>query len=226
MCSKRFDDNEKKVNKEVVHEPLAAIGKLKEMTPAKYDESFEFSLKLGVDPKNPDHNVRGTVALPHGTGKKEKICVIARGDAIQAALDAGAEYAGEKEIIDKIFGGWTDFTLLITSPDMMREVGKLGKVLGPRGLMPTPKAGTVAKDIVKAVEEALKGRVEFKTDKRGVVNLAFGKVSFTSDQIYENFTTIMNAVQNKKPATAKGTYMLSLSLSTTLGPGLKCQVTA
>ncbi len=178
----------------------------------------------GIDIRKSDQQVRGTVSLPNGTGKK----VVHGGDRPrrqnQRSLDAGADFAGADDILEKIKGGWTDFDVLISTPDMMREVGKLGKVLGPRGLMPTPKAGTVTADVGKAVAEAKAGKIEFKSDKHGVVNTLVGKLSFSTDKLKENVITLLSAIVRAKPPTAKGHYLKSLSLASTMGPGLKIDI--
>ncbi len=201
-----------------------AIDILKKCPPVKFDQSVEISLKIGVDPRRSDQHVRGTVALPNGTGKTIKILVFAKGDKLKEALDAGADYAGNDELFEKVSGGWTDFDAVIATPDLMREVGKLGKVLGPRGLMPTPKAGTVTTDIAKAVKELKGGKIEFKLDRHGVIQNALGKLSFTLENLVENVESFMHAVQRAKPATAKGHYLKSMVLSSTMGPGLKIDI--
>ncbi|MEI6242367.1 MAG: 50S ribosomal protein L1 [Chlamydiota bacterium] len=190
----------------------------------KFDQSVELSIKLGVDPKKADQQVRGTVSLPHGTGKKMVILVFAKGDKVKEALDAGADYAGHDDLLEKVKEGWTEFTSVISTPDMMREVGKLGKVLGPRGLMPTPKAGTVTNDIAKAIKELKAGKVEFKVDKNGVVNSVVGKLSFQMDKLSENVKMLIQAIQRAKPPASKGIYLQSCYLSSTMGPGLKIEV--
>lgn len=198
-----------------------AIDILKKALPVKFDQTVELSLKLGVDPRRSDQGVRGTVALPNGTGKTIKILVFAKGDKIKEALAAGADYAGHEELYEKVNGGWTDFDAVIATPDMMRDVGKLGKVLGPRGLMPTPKAGTVTTDIAKAIQELKAGKIEFKVDRHGVINNGIGKLSFADEKLVENATTYLSAIQKAKPASAKGQYMQSLVVSSTMGPGIK-----
>jgi len=165
--------------------------------------------------------VRSTVSLPHGTGKQIKVVVIARGTKVQDALDAGADVAGQDEVLERIKGGWTDFDVLVATPDMMREVGKLGKVLGPRGLMPTPKAGTVTMEVSKAVAESKAGKIEFKTDKSGVINVMIGKLSFSTEKLVDNLRALLQAIVRAKPSTAKGQFLASLSMSSTMGPGLK-----
>lgn len=198
-----------------------AVELLKKCPPVKFDQSVEISLKIGVDPRRTDQHVRGTVSLPNGTGKTMRILVFAKGDKIKEAMDAGATYAGHDELLEKVNGGWTDFDAVVATPEMMREVGKLGKVLGPRGLMPTPKAGTVTTDIAKAVQELQGGKIEFKLDRHGVINNAVGKVSFAADKLGENILAFINAVLKAKPAAAKGHFLKSLVLSSTMGPGLK-----
>ncbi len=198
-----------------------AVEILKKCPPTKFDQSLELSLKTGVEVQKSDQQVRGTVTLPNGTGKKTILVVFARGEKIKEALDAGADFAGNEDLLEKIKSGWMDFTAVISTPDMMREVGKLGKVLGPRGLMPTPKAGTVTADVVKAIQEVKAGKVEFKTDKHGVINSPVGKLSFTKEKLLENMTALLSVVARSRPATAKGVFLLSLALSSTMGPGLK-----
>lgn len=198
-----------------------AVAILKKCPPVKFDQSLDVSVKLGIDPRRSDQQVRGTVPLPHGTGKSVKILVLARGDKVKEALAAGADYAGHDELIEKILGGWTGFDFVVATPDMMREVGKLGKVLGPRGLMPTPKAGTVTTDITKAIGELRAGRIEYKVDRQGVINNTAGKISFSEQKLVENIQALLNAIQRAKPATAKGQYIVSIVLSSTMGPGLK-----
>lgn len=201
-----------------------AVQLLQSCPATKFDQSINVALAIGIDPKKSDQQVRGTVSLPHGTGQKVTLVVIAKGDKVKEALDAGADFAGAEEYIEKIKGGWTGFTALISTPDMMREVGKLGKVLGPRGLMPTPKAGTVTADVAKAIQEVKAGKIEFKVDKTGNVNNAVGKVSFKKESLLENLNAFLNAVSRAKPASAKGVFLKSLYLSTTMGPGLKIDV--
>lgn len=198
-----------------------AVDILKKALPTKFDQTVDISLKIGVDPRKSDQLVRGTVSLPNGTGKQMRILVFAEGDRIQEALDAGASYVGNDELLEKVNGGWTDFDAVISTPGMMRNVGKLGKVLGPRGLMPTPKAGTVTTDIAKAVQELQGGKIEFKLDKHGVINNGVGKISFAADKLVENIFAFVNAVLKAKPASAKGNYLESLVVSSTMGPGIK-----
>jgi large subunit ribosomal protein L1 len=198
-----------------------AIDILKKCPPVKFDQSVNTAIKIGIDPKKSDQQIRGTVSLPHGTGQKIVLVVIAKGEKAKEALEAGADMAGADELLDKIKGGWTDFSALIATPDMMRELGKLGKVLGPRGLMPTPKAGTVTTDVAKAVKELKAGKIEFKVDKTGNVNNAVGKMSFSAPQLLDNLRVLLQALTRSRPASAKGNFLRTLYVSTTMGPGLK-----
>lgn len=198
-----------------------AVDILKKCPGVKFDQSVDISLKIGVDPRRSDQHVRGTVSLPNGTGKSIVILVFARGDKAKEALAAGADYAGNDELFEKVNAGWTGFDAVIATPDMMRDVGKLGKVLGPRGLMPTPKAGTVTTDVAKAILELKSGKIEFKLDRHGIINAALGKLSFEASKLVENITAFLYAVQRAKPASAKGHYLKSMHLSSTMGPGLK-----
>jgi large subunit ribosomal protein L1 len=209
------------VDKMRVYGISQAIDLLKACPPVKFDQSVDISMKLGIDPKKSDQNVRGTVSLPSGTGKTLVVLVLARGDKVKEAQQAGADIVGNDELVEKIAGGWTDFDAVVATPDMMREVGKLGKVLGPRGLMPTPKAGTVTMDLAKAVREIKQGKIEFKSDKLGIVNCSIGKLSFTVQQLMDNLHAFYAAVLRAKPATMKGHYLLGTHLSSTMGPGLK-----
>ena len=200
---------------------LEAIEILKKCPPTKFDQSVELSLKTGVEAQKSDQQVRGTVSLPNGTGKKMTLVVFARGEKIKEALDAGADYAGNEDLFEKIKAGWMDFNVVISTPDMMREVGKLGKVLGPRGLMPTPKAGTVTTDVAGAIKEVMGGKIEYKTDKQGVINNAVGKLSFSTEKLQENILVYLSAIAKSRPATTKGRFLCSLAMSSTMGPGLE-----
>ena len=222
--SKRLTDFEKNVDLQQTRSLTEAIELLKDCPGTKFDQSVDVALQLGVDPRKSDQHVRGTVTLPHGTGKTMRIVAIAKGDKIHEALDAGADEAGHEEIIERISKGWTDFDALVVTPDMMREVGKLGKVLGPRGLMPTPKAGTVTTDLPKAIGDLKKGKIEFKVDRHAAINNAIGKLSFDPEKLAENFKAFVGAIQRAKPAAAKGHYLKSLVLSSTMGPGVKIDV--
>ncbi len=219
--SKRMKEVDQIVDRNKSYKLEEAVEILKKCPPPKFDQSLNVSLKIGIDPKKSDQQVRGTVSLPHGTGQKVTLVVIAKGDKAKEAEAAGADYVGADELLEKIKNGWTDFSALIATPDMMRELGKLGKVLGPRGLMPTPKAGTVTTDVAKAVKEAKAGKIEFKVDKTGNVNNAVGKVSFKSADLVDNLNALLNAISKSKPASAKGAFLRSMFLSSTMGPGLK-----
>jgi len=221
MKSKRFREIAKLVDTQKVYKLEEAIAVLQKCPPVKFDQSVDVALKTGIDLQKSDQQVRGVVSLPNGTGKKSVIVVFAKGDKVKEALEAGADFAGTEELFEKVKGGWTDFDAVISTPEMMRDVGKLGKVLGPRGLMPTPKAGTVTNDIATAVREIKAGRIEFKNDKHGVVASAVGKLSFSKDKLAENIKAFIAAVSKAKPAGTKGHYMVSLALSSTMGPGLK-----
>jgi large subunit ribosomal protein L1 len=198
-----------------------AIKTLKELSSVKFVESLDVAIRLGVDPRHADQMVRGTVSLPHGTGKEVKVLVIAKGPKIQEALDAGADYAGFEEYLEKIKNGWADVDVIIATPDTMSELGKLGKVLGPKGLMPNPKSGTVTMDVAKAVKEVKAGKIEFRVEKTGIVHTSVGKINFDVDKLVENTKAFLNTIIKLKPPTAKGQYVKSLYLSTTMGPGLK-----
>jgi len=188
---------------------------------ARFDETVEVAVRLGVNPRHADQMVRGTVLLPHGTGRQMRVAVFAAGDAAKAAEDAGAEAVGAEDLAEKIQGGWLDFDACVATPDMMRVVGKLGRVLGPRGMMPNPKTGTVTPDVATAVDEIKKGKVEFRVDKAGIVHAPVGKVSFGPEKILDNFRQFATAIMRAKPASAKGKYVRTVSMTTTMGPGLK-----
>ncbi|MBR5332861.1 MAG: 50S ribosomal protein L1 [Muribaculaceae bacterium] len=198
-----------------------AVEKVKEITFTKFDASLDIDVRLGVDPRKANQMVRGVVTLPHGTGKQVKVLVLCNPDAEAAAKAAGADYVGLDEYIEKIKGGWTDIDVIITQPAIMGKIGALGRVLGPRGLMPNPKSGTVTNDVAKAVEEVKKGKIDFKVDKNGIVHSSIGKVSFTPEQMKENAREFVNTLIKLKPATAKGTYIKSIYLSSTMSPGVK-----
>lgn len=201
-----------------------AVEKIKEITFTKFDASFDIDVRLGVDPRKANQMVRGVVTLPNGTGKTVRVLVLCTPDAEAAAKAAGADYVGLDEYIDKIKGGWTDVDVIITQPSIMGKIGPLGRVLGPRGLMPNPKSGTVTMDVAKAVEEVKKGKIDFKVDKNGIVHSSIGKVSFTPAQMRENAREFINTLIKLKPATAKGTYIKSIYLSSTMSPGVKVDV--
>jgi len=203
-----------------------AVDAVKKSAFAKFDESVDLALRLGIDPKRSDQMVRGTTSLPHGTGKKVRVLVFAKGDKEQEARQAGADYVGSDDLMEKVKGGWMDFDYAISTPDLMASVGKLGKVLGPRGLMPNPKTGTVTFEVGKAVSDIRKGRVEFKVEKAGIVQVPVGKVSFDVNKLYENASAIIESVVKAKPASCKGRYLKSATISSTMGPGVKLDTIA
>ncbi|MDE5676152.1 MAG: 50S ribosomal protein L1 [Muribaculaceae bacterium] len=200
-----------------------AAEKVKEVTFTKFDASFDIDVRLGVDPRKADQMVRGVVSLPHGTGKQVRVLVLCTPDAEAAAKEAGADYVGLDEYLTKIKGGWTDVDVIITQPSVMGKLGPLGRILGPRGLMPNPKSGTVTMDVAKAVKEVKQGKIDFKVDKTGIVHASIGKVSFTADQMRDNAKEFINTLVKLKPATAKGTYIKSIYLSSTMSPGVKVE---
>jgi len=201
--------------------PGEAIKLVKEIHFASFDESVDISINLGIDPRKADQLVRGTVILPNGTGRTQKVLVIAQGEKASEAKEAGADYVGGEEIVEKISKGWLDFNVCIATPDMMKHVGKIGKILGPRKLMPNPKSGTVTLDVKKAVEDSKKGKLEFRTDKGGVVHSTIGRVSFGDKELLENYLVLINAIIKSKPPASKGRYVKSIYLSSTMGPGVK-----
>jgi large subunit ribosomal protein L1 len=203
-----------------------AVELVKQVAYAKFDESVDLALRLGVDPKRADQMVRGTTVLPHGTGKKVRVLVFAKGEKEQEARGAGADYVGAEDLMEKIKSGWMDFDQAIATPDLMAAVGKLGKVLGPRGLMPNPKTGTVTFDVAKAINEIRKGRVEYKVEKAGIVHVRVGKVSFDVTRLYENAHAILESVMKAKPASCKGRYLKSATISSTMGPGIRMDAVA
>ena len=219
---KKYTDSRKLVEGSKLYDVTEALDLAVKTKIAKFDETVEVHVRLGVDSRHADQQVRGAVVLPNGTGKTMRVLVIAKGDAVQAALDAGAEYAGGEEYVTKIqTEGWMDFDVVIASPDMMGLVGRLGKVLGPRGLMPSPKAGTVTPDVAKAVTEAKAGKIEYRLDKTNIIHCPIGKVSFGTEKLQENFDALLGAIVKAKPATAKGQYIRSCVVATTMGPGIK-----
>ena len=218
---KRYNEISQKVDKLKIYTPEEALNLVFETKSAKFVETVELAIRLGVDPRHADQQVRGTVTLPNGTGKTVRILAITSGDNIQKALDAGADFAGDDEYISKIQAGWMDFDLVIATPDMMPKLGRLGKILGTKGLMPNPKSGTVTTDVAKTVEEFKKGKVAFKVDKLGSIHLPLGKVNFTEEQIVENFKVALDQIIKLKPASSKGQYLRTVAISLTMGPGIK-----
>jgi large subunit ribosomal protein L1 len=218
---KRYNAAIKEVDSKRQYKIGEAVELLKKLPKTKFDETIELAFKLGVDPKQSDQMVRGTVALPHGSGKKVNVVVFAKGQAAQAAKDAGADFVGMEDLVKKCQEGWTAFDVAIATPEAMQEVRKLGKVLGPKGLMPNPKTGTVTEDTAKAVKEVKAGRVEFKMDKAANLHVSFGKVSFEGKAIEDNAKAVINAVVHSKPATSKGSFIESCTLSSTMGPGIR-----
>jgi large subunit ribosomal protein L1 len=201
-----------------------AIRLMQEVKFANFDETAEVAMRLGVNPRHADQMVRGTVVLPHGLGKSVRVCVIASGEKVKEAEEAGAEHVGADDIVEKIQGGWMDFDAVVATPDMMKSVGRLGRILGPRGLMPNPKTGTVTFDVARAVEEIKAGKVEFRVDKNGIIHAPIGKASFPADQLLNNARSLIDAVVRAKPASAKGRYVRNIAVSSTMGPGIKVDV--
>jgi large subunit ribosomal protein L1 len=221
MSGKKYSDAVGRYDRQMLHEPVQAIEIVKEMAAAKFDEAVDIAVGLGVDPRKADQMVRGTVALPSGTGGDVRVVVFAQGDAAVEATEAGADVVGAEDLAERIEKGFTDFDLAIATPDMMPLVGKLGRVLGPRGLMPNPKSGTVTTDVGKAVGEFKGGKVEYRTDKYGNVQLAIGKTSFGVTDLVANFTAVMDEIERARPASVKGRYIKKITLSSTMGPGVK-----
>jgi large subunit ribosomal protein L1 len=219
--SKKFLEAEAKIVSQKAYTIDEAIKTAKEVAFAKFDETVDLAFRLGVDPRHADQMIRGAISLPAGTGKTVRVCVITSGENIKAAEDAGADFFGGDDIVAKIAGGWLEFDRVIASPDMMGKLGRIGRVLGPRGLMPNPKLGTVTTDIAKAVEEQKAGKVEYRTEKNGIIHVPIGKRSFDEDKLRQNLNAMVTAIIKAKPASAKGTYLRSLTLSTTMGPGIK-----
>jgi len=218
--SKRVEQNNKKVDRKKEYTLHDALELLKSCNAVKFDETVEAHINLGVDPRHADQNVRGTVSYPHGTGRKVRVLVMTKGK-IDEALKAGADYAGLEEFIEKIQGGWADIDVIIATPDVMGQVGKLGKVLGPKGLMPNPKSGTVTNDVAAAVKEVKAGRIEVRVDKTGIIHTVVGKKSFSVENLEENVRTLMATLMRMRPASAKGVYIQKVTLTTTMGPGVR-----
>ncbi len=221
MSGKKYIDAAKKFDRDQLFTPTEALSTVKSLASAKFDETVEFAVRLGVDPRKSDQMVRGTVALPSGTGRHVRIAVFASGEAAQAARDAGAEFVGADDLAAEIEKGMMDFDVAIATPDLMPMVGRLGRALGPRGLMPNPKTGTVTNDVARAVSEFKGGKVEYRTDRYGNVHVPLGKVSFTPEALEANFRAVLDELQRAKPASAKGRFLRKITLSSTMGPGVK-----
>ncbi|MED1915256.1 50S ribosomal protein L1 [Brevibacillus porteri] len=221
---KKYQDAVKLVDKNKVYEVAEGIELVKKAATAKFDETVEAAFRLGVDPKRADQQIRGAVVLPHGTGKVQRVLVFAKGEKAKDAEAAGADFVGDADMIAKIQGGWFDFDVIVATPDMMGEVGKLGRVLGPKGLMPNPKTGTVTFDVTKAVNEIKAGKIEYRVDKAGNIHAPIGKASFDADKLADNLAALTDALNRAKPAAAKGVYMRNVTLSSTMGPGVRVSV--
>ena len=219
--SKQFLAASEKVEKGTHYSAKDALALVKEIDFAKFDATIEVAYRLGIDTRKNDQQIRGAVVLPHGTGKTQRVLVFAKGDKAKEAEAAGADYVGENELADKIQGGWFDFDVIVATPDMMGQVGRLGRVLGPKGLMPNPKTGTVTMDIAKAVQETKAGKVTYRTDKNGNVHMPIGRVSFDEEKLVENFKTVYELMAKSKPSSAKGVYMKNIVISSTMGPSIK-----
>ncbi|MGH2755585.1 MAG: 50S ribosomal protein L1 [Actinomycetota bacterium] len=218
---KRFAEALEKVDRDKLYSPREAIGVLKEFPGAKFDESVELSIRLGVDPRKPDQMVRGALSLPKGTGKTMRVAVFAKGEKAKDAEAAGADVVGDDDLAERVQGGWLEFDAVVAAPDMMPTVGKLGRVLGPRGLMPNPKSGTVTDDVAKVVRDIKGGMVEYRTDKHGNLHMIIGKKSFPPEDLSENYVAVLDEVQRAKPASSKGRYLRAIAISTTMGPGIR-----
>lgn len=219
---KKYIEAAKLVDRTTLYEPKEAFDLVQKIATAKFDETVEAHIRLGVDSRHADQQVRGAVVLPHGTGKSVKVLVFAKGDKLKEAEDAGADYVGGEELIPKIQNeGWLDFDVVVATPDMMAVVGRIGRVLGPKGLMPNPKAGTVTMDVAKAVKDIKAGKIEYRLDKTNIIHVPIGKVSFGTEKLLDNFQTLMSAIIKAKPAATKGQYLKSISVSSTMGPGIK-----
>lgn len=224
---KKYQDSAKLVERAKLYPAAEAMNLAVSTAKAKFDETIELSIRLGVDPRHADQQVRGTVVLPNGTGKKMRVLAFAKGDAARAAQEAGADYVGAEEFVDKITNeNWFDFDVCVATPDMMRILGKLGRVLGPKGLMPNPKSGTVSNDLGRAVADIKSGKVEYRIDKTSIAHVPIGKASFGAEKLLENYNALMDAVVRAKPASAKGTYLKSVVVHATMGPGIKVATTA
>lgn len=218
---KKYAEAAKKIDRTQTYSIEEAVKLAKETNCAKFDASVEVSFRLNVDPRHADQQIRGAMVLPHGTGRVQRVCVITQGPKEEEAKNAGADHVGGKELLEKIAKGWFEFDIIVATPNMMGELGKLGRVLGPKGLMPNPKTGTVTMDVAKAVEDIKKGKVEYRVDKEGNINLMIGKVSFEDTQLIENFKAIYGAIAKARPTAVKGIYMKNVVVSTTMGPGVR-----
>jgi len=218
---KKFVAAAAQVDTTVQYDATKAIELLKKVSFEKFDASVEFAMRLNLDPRKAEQNLRGALVLPHGTGKTKKVLVFAQGDKAKEALEAGADIVGDDDLVQKIQGGWMDFDTVVATPDMMSKIGRLGRVLGPRGLMPNPKTGTVTMDVTKAINEIKAGKVEYRVDKVGNVHVTIGKVSFSTDKLKENLATIYETLVKLRPSTVKGVYVQNLSIASTMGPGIK-----
>jgi large subunit ribosomal protein L1 len=218
---KRFLEASKAFDKETLYSTTEALELVTKMASAKFDETVEAAIRLGVNPKHADQQIRGAVVLPHGTGKSVKVLVFAKGEKAKEAEEAGAEFVGAEDLANKIQQGWMDFDVAVATPDMMGVVGKLGRILGPKGLMPNPKTGTVTMDVAKAVKDIKAGKIEYRVDKAGIIHAPIGKVSFGVEKLRDNFNTLLDALIKAKPAAAKGQYLKSIALSSTMGPGVR-----
>lgn len=222
--SKRYVSSKGLVDRTKTYPIEEAVKLAKEASTAKFDETVEVSFNLNVDPRHADQQIRGAMVLPNGTGKTQKVVVIAEGDKAAEAKDAGADFVGSDDLLEQIKGGWFDFDVIIATPNMMGKLGKLGRLLGPKGLMPNPKTGTVTMDVANAVNEVKKGKVTYRTDKAGIINCLIGKASFDDDQLVENFNAIYDVIKRARPAKVKGNYMKNVAISTTMGPGIKVEM--
>ncbi|SDJ09382.1 50S ribosomal protein L1 [Natribacillus halophilus] len=218
---KKFVEAKQQVDTSRSYSSVEALELVQKVAPANFDETVEVALRLGVDPRKADQQIRGAVVLPHGTGKTKRVLVFAKGEKANEAEEAGADIVGEEELVDRIQQGWLDFDVVVATPDMMAQVGKLGRILGPRGLMPNPKTGTVTMDIAQAVNEIKAGKVEYRVEKAGNVHVPIGKVSFETDQLKENLNTVVDTLMKARPSAAKGTYMRNISVASSMGPGVK-----
>ncbi|WP_372637443.1 50S ribosomal protein L1 [Cohnella sp.] len=223
---KKFREAAKLIDRDATYESLEAIELVKKAATAKFDETVEAAVRLGVDPRKQDQAVRGVVVLPHGTGKTQRVLVFAKGEKLKEAEAAGADYVGDADLINKIQQGWFEFDVCVATPDMMGEVGKLGRILGGKGLMPNPKAGTVTNDVAKAIQEIKAGKIEYRLDKAGQIHAPIGKVSFDAVKLNDNLKALIDALNRAKPASSKGIYLKNISISSTMGPGARVNVTA